>query len=326
MVFLRRCQLAPVRLVAAWMATAGTAAPAPAPAPSTHNGGDPVKNSAASAKMTISPGTMNAAPPASAPGRPRSRHAQKIASWVEAGPGSRLQAAIASSKSCASSHPRRSTHSSRSSLMWVGGPPNPMQPMRPHSRKIVTSDTRPASGGSRVASGAAVSPGGSRAAIRASADAVPSPGAALGTGESSPPGAPGFTSVPESQGRSSHLLDRCPCGRRADAGEQEPDTRLQLGGHALEGRVGALAGTARGDGVGNAPVDLLGAAGKLRTHLPHPVTQRDHVVEALVLDGTQMLRRPARQVDPVLPQHSHRIGMQWLGTAARAGHLDLIGP
>jgi hypothetical protein len=94
------------------------------------------------------PGTMNAAPPASAPRRPRSRQAQKIASWVDAGPGSRLQAAIASSNSCASSHFLRSTHSSRSSLMWVGGPPKPMQPIRPHSRSTVARDTRagPAAG------------------------------------------------------------------------------------------------------------------------------------------------------------------------------------
>jgi hypothetical protein len=123
------------------MATAGTAAPAPAPAPSTHSGGDAPRNKAARARMTISPGTMNAAPPIAAPARPRSRHAQKIASWVEAGPGSRLHAAMASSNSGASSHWRRSTHSSRSSLMWAGGPPNPMQPIRPHSRMIVARDT-----------------------------------------------------------------------------------------------------------------------------------------------------------------------------------------
>ena len=79
-VFLRRCQLAPVRPAPAWMATAGTAAPAPAPAPSTHSGGDVLRNRAASAKMTTNPGAMNAMPPASAPAHPRSRHAQKIAS------------------------------------------------------------------------------------------------------------------------------------------------------------------------------------------------------------------------------------------------------
>ena len=37
--------------------------------------------------MTIRPGMMNAAPPIRAPARLRSRQAQKMASWVEAGPG-----------------------------------------------------------------------------------------------------------------------------------------------------------------------------------------------------------------------------------------------
>ena len=31
--------------------------------------------------------------------------------------------------------------------MWVGGPPNPMQPIRPHSRSTVASDTRAGTGG-----------------------------------------------------------------------------------------------------------------------------------------------------------------------------------
>ena len=119
-------------------ATAGTAAPAPAPAPRTHSGGELARNSADRARMTIRPGTMNAAPPISAPSRPRSRQAQKMASWVEAGPGSRLQAAMASSNS------RRvqpalalARTAARSSLMCAGGPPNPMQPIRPHSRSTV---------------------------------------------------------------------------------------------------------------------------------------------------------------------------------------------
>ena len=56
--------------------------------------------------MRISPGTMKASPPTTAPSLPRTRHAQKIASSVDAGPGSRLHAAIASSNSAASSHPR----------------------------------------------------------------------------------------------------------------------------------------------------------------------------------------------------------------------------
>src|SRR6185437_6520286 len=121
----------------AWTATAATALPAPAPAPRTQVGGEVARNKADSARMTIRPGTMNAAPPASAPSLPRTRHAHKIANSVEAGPGSRLQTAIASSNSAASSHRRSSTHSLRSSAIWAGGPPKPMHPIRPHSRTTV---------------------------------------------------------------------------------------------------------------------------------------------------------------------------------------------
>ena len=46
-----------------------------------------------------SPGRMKAGPPASAPTRPRTRQAQKIASSVEACPGSRLHVVMASSNS-----------------------------------------------------------------------------------------------------------------------------------------------------------------------------------------------------------------------------------
>ncbi len=63
-------QLGPSSDQPAWTATAGTAAPAPAPAPSTHSGGEPATNSTDSARMTIRPGMMNAAPPIRAPGPP----------------------------------------------------------------------------------------------------------------------------------------------------------------------------------------------------------------------------------------------------------------
>ncbi len=115
-------------------ATAATAPPAPAPTPRTQTGGAPARNSAESTRMMIRPGTMNARPPTRAPSRPHTRQAQKIASSVDAGPGSRLQVAIASSNSAASSQPSRSTHSRRKSAMWAGGPPNPVTPIRPHSR------------------------------------------------------------------------------------------------------------------------------------------------------------------------------------------------
>ena len=60
---------------------------------------------------------MKASPPTTAPVVPATRQAQKIASWVEAGPGRRLTAARASSKSRPPSQRLRSTHSSRSNEM-----------------------------------------------------------------------------------------------------------------------------------------------------------------------------------------------------------------
>ena len=137
-----RAQLGLSRVQPAWTATAATAAPATAPAPFTHSGGVPARNSADSARMQASPGRMKASPPASAPTRPRTRQAQKMASSVEAGPGSRLHAAMASSNSCASTHRLRSTHSCRSSAMCAGGPPKPTHPIRPHSRTTVPRPAR----------------------------------------------------------------------------------------------------------------------------------------------------------------------------------------
>ena len=45
----------------------------------------------------ITAGTMKPSPPTIAPAAPATRYAHRIASWVDAGPGSRLQAAFASS-------------------------------------------------------------------------------------------------------------------------------------------------------------------------------------------------------------------------------------
>ncbi len=137
-----RRQLAGMRLVAALTATAGTAAPAPAAAPVTQAGGACARNSTDRARITIRPGTMKHSPPTIAPATPASRHAQKIASWVDAGPGSKFVAAMPSSNSSAVSQDRRCTQSWRSRAMWAGGPPNPMQPIRPHSRAITRRGTR----------------------------------------------------------------------------------------------------------------------------------------------------------------------------------------
>ena len=84
---------------------------------------------------------MKQTPPSTAPGTPRRRQAHRMASWVEAGPGRRLVAAMASSNSDASNHVSRSTQRRRNMAMWVGGPPNPVHPMRPHSRTMVRNGT-----------------------------------------------------------------------------------------------------------------------------------------------------------------------------------------
>jgi hypothetical protein len=73
--------------------------------------------------LTDSPATVDVI--ARAAIRARTRQAQKSASWVEAGPGSRLHGGDRVLDSRASSQPRGSTHRARSRAMWAGGPPNP---------------------------------------------------------------------------------------------------------------------------------------------------------------------------------------------------------
>ncbi len=132
-----RPQLEGISPMAACKATAATAAPIPNAAPATQCGGWPARKRAARAMMRPRPGRMKQSPPRIAPVHPLRRQAQKIASWVDAGPGRRLVVATASSNSTEPSQPCCSTQSSRNMLMWVGGPPNPVQPMRPHSRTMV---------------------------------------------------------------------------------------------------------------------------------------------------------------------------------------------
>ena len=109
--------------------------------------------------MRTSPGTMKHSPPMTAPTARRRRQAQKMASWVEAGPGRRLVAAIPSSNSVAVSHRRSSTHRRRSRAMWAGGPPKPVQPMRAHSRAISASGTTGPGAGAPSGTSAVTGPG-----------------------------------------------------------------------------------------------------------------------------------------------------------------------
>ena len=74
--------------------------------------------------------------------------------------------------------------------------------------------------------------------------------------------------------------------------------------------------------VGDAPVDQLRMAGELRADLADPVAQRDHVAEPLPGELLQVLGPAPADVDAVLAHDPHRLRMQRLGTAARAGRLD----
>src|SRR5829696_6297984 len=60
-----------------------------------------------------------------------------MASCVEAGPGSRLVAAMPSSNSAPEIHCRRVTQSRRSSAMCAGGPPKPVIPIHSHCPAMV---------------------------------------------------------------------------------------------------------------------------------------------------------------------------------------------
>src|SRR5579859_5487283 len=111
--------------------TTTTAEAAPADAPRTVSLRPCSRKSSASATIRMKPGTMKASPPTIAPLIPATARAQKIASWVEAGPGRRLVAATASWNSRALSQCSRSTIISRSRAVWACGPPTPRMPSRP---------------------------------------------------------------------------------------------------------------------------------------------------------------------------------------------------
>ena len=83
---------------------------------------------------------MKAVPPMRAPAILAGRQAQKMASCVDGRPGRRLVAAMPCSKS--SRDPAPSRHAQFAQQRDVRGwPPNPMQPMLPHSRRTVLSPT-----------------------------------------------------------------------------------------------------------------------------------------------------------------------------------------
>ncbi len=76
--------------------------------------------------------------------------------------------------------------------------------------------------------------------------------------------------------------------------------------------------------VGDAPVDHLRMAGELRADLADPVAQADHVPEPLPGERVQVLGPAPADVDAVLVHDQHRLRVQRLGLAARAGRLDRV--
>ena len=141
-----RIRLAGRRPAAAWTATTGTAAPAPAAAPSTQRGGWEARNSAEGPRIMASPGTMKQPPPTRAPVGPASRQAQKMANWVEAGPGKEVGGGdpvleLGGGEPVAVRHAELAEHGD------VGrGAAEARTPIRPHWRAMVATPTNGGSG------------------------------------------------------------------------------------------------------------------------------------------------------------------------------------
>ena len=89
------------------------------------------------------------------------------------------------------------------------------------------------------------------------------------------------------------LLLACRCEER----EQEADAGLELGGGALERRVGGAVGRTLERRVGDAPVDELGSRRELRADLANAVAQRDHRVEPLGAELVEVLGAVGADVD-----------------------------
>ena len=65
-------------------------------------------------------------------------------------------------------------------------------------------------------------------------------------------------------------------------------------------------------------------AGEFRADLADPVAQADHVPEPLPGERVQVLDPVPADVDAVLAHDQHRVRVQRLGLAARAGRLDHV--
>ena len=90
--------------------------------------------------MQSTAGPMKSSAASPSPAQPARRLPRSRASWVDAGPGTRLQAAKSSPNSSAPSQRRRRTTSRSISATWLAGPPKATQPSRP--KTAATSPSR----------------------------------------------------------------------------------------------------------------------------------------------------------------------------------------
>src|SRR5512132_1752673 len=107
---------------------------------------------------------------------------------------------------------------------------------------------------------------------------------------------------------------------RFDCLDEKPDAGAEFGGGALERGQGFLVASWLACGVGDAPMDQLGAAGELGADLAHAIAEADHVVEALPGEFAQVFGTTAGEVDAALAHHPYTAfgcrGFGWLPALA----------
>ena len=90
---------------------------------------------------------------------------------------------------------------------------------------------------------------------------------------------------------------------------------------AVRSNAGSVSSSVPGSRAGSRMLQWIacGVAGELGADLAHAVAEADDVVEAPAGELAEVLGAAAREVDPALAHHPHRVGMQRLGMAAGAG-------
>ena len=134
----------------------------PSAAPLTQVGGLRARGTAAARPMmSASPGQMKQAPPTSAPGSAAQAPGAEDGELCRRRPGKQVRGRDGILElGLAQPALALDGRDARSMAMWVGGPPNPVQPMRPHCAAIVPRETSGrASGAGSVGEGSSGSSG-----------------------------------------------------------------------------------------------------------------------------------------------------------------------